>query len=158
MHINAQQSQRQLVLATIRRKIHLLRRNVVQLNLISSNDLTVAENEFFEQSKYQANRQNNAARPYRSIKKLVIIASIITLCVAFIAIHLNGMIGRIFGVRCFLPNNYLVWEATRPESDCQFCSGIKQPVILQNITRDKFYVSQMGEFITTTHESPTPFL
>lgn len=141
MDINARQSQRQLFLASVRRKVHLLRQNVVQLNLINSNDLTAAENEFYEQSKYHANGQNNGAQPYRSSKKFVIIASLVTLCIAFIAIHLNGMIGRIFGVRCFLPNNYLVWEATRPESDCQFCTGINQPLILQNISRDKFHVS-----------------
>lgn len=27
----------------------------------------------------------------------------------------------LLGVRCFVPNNYLVWEATRPISDCRFC-------------------------------------
>lgn len=27
----------------------------------------------------------------------------------------------LISVRCFLPNNYLVWEAVRPIQDCKFC-------------------------------------
>ncbi|XP_055378423.1 uncharacterized protein LOC129610094 [Condylostylus longicornis] len=44
----------------------------------------------------------------------------------------------LLGVRCFVPNNYLVWEATRPISDCRFCSQVKGPLILQNLTREEF--------------------
>ncbi|XP_030385586.1 uncharacterized protein LOC115632530 [Scaptodrosophila lebanonensis] len=47
-------------------------------------------------------------------------------------------ISFLLGVRCFLPNNNLVWEATRPISDCQFCKGIKGPLILRNLTREEF--------------------
>lgn len=44
----------------------------------------------------------------------------------------------ILGIRCFVPNNYLIWEATRPVSDCSYCRGIDGPLILPNMTRDSF--------------------
>lgn len=49
---------------------------------------------------------------------------------------------HILGIRCFVPNNYLVWEATRPKSDCSFCMGYERPVILPNMTRQEFLVSR----------------
>ncbi|EDW79298.1 uncharacterized protein Dwil_GK25450 [Drosophila willistoni] len=48
------------------------------------------------------------------------------------------IISFLLGVRCFLPNNSLVWEATRPISDCEFCKGVKGPLILSNLTREEF--------------------
>lgn len=42
------------------------------------------------------------------------------------------------GIRCIIPNNYFVWEATRPISDCQFCLNVTEPIILPNITQDEF--------------------
>ncbi|XP_067613693.1 uncharacterized protein [Eurosta solidaginis] len=41
-------------------------------------------------------------------------------------------------VRCFLPNNYIVSEATRPISDCGFCRDVVGPKVLQNLTREEF--------------------
>lgn len=137
-----QRSQRQFCLLSIRDKIQLLRQNVLQHKMVDRNELTLAENAFLTQWKCNvktaANRQ---IRPTRSTNQFVIIASVATLCIALAGIHLNGLIERITGVRCIMPNNYLIWEATRPESDCQFCSGIARPLILQNISRDDFYVS-----------------
>uniref|UniRef100_A0A1L8D9L9 Putative conserved plasma membrane protein n=1 Tax=Nyssomyia neivai TaxID=330878 RepID=A0A1L8D9L9_9DIPT len=40
--------------------------------------------------------------------------------------------------RCLLPNNYLVWEATRPISDCDFCRHIQGPLIFGNLTKEEF--------------------
>lgn len=53
----------------------------------------------------------------------------------------NRLFEHVLGVRCFVPNNYLVWEATRPKSDCTFCRGLDGPIILPNLTRDEFAVS-----------------
>lgn len=47
-------------------------------------------------------------------------------------------ISFLLGVRCFVPNNHLVWEATRPISDCEFCKGVVAPLILPNLTREEF--------------------
>lgn len=53
----------------------------------------------------------------------------------------NKAFEHILGVRCFVPNNYLVWEATRPKSDCNFCRGLSEPIILENMSREEFEVS-----------------
>ncbi|KAJ8970156.1 hypothetical protein NQ317_003318 [Molorchus minor] len=42
------------------------------------------------------------------------------------------------GVRCLIPNNYFVWEATRPISDCSVCINVSSPLILPNISRQEF--------------------
>uniref|UniRef100_A0A1A9ZB33 Cupin-like domain-containing protein n=1 Tax=Glossina pallidipes TaxID=7398 RepID=A0A1A9ZB33_GLOPL len=43
----------------------------------------------------------------------------------------------LLGVKCFLPNNHLVWEATRPISDCGFCRNVDGPLILKNMSREE---------------------
>ncbi|XP_055705028.1 uncharacterized protein LOC129802864 [Phlebotomus papatasi] len=45
---------------------------------------------------------------------------------------------HIISVRCLLPNNYLVWEATRPVSDCDFCRGVQGPLIFGNLSQEEF--------------------
>lgn len=55
----------------------------------------------------------------------------------------NKLFEHILGMRCFVPNNYLVWEATRPKSDCSFCRGYDGPIILPNMTMDEFEVSSI---------------
>lgn len=42
------------------------------------------------------------------------------------------------GVRCVIPNNYFIWEATRPISDCQFCLNVSEAIVLGNVTREEF--------------------
>lgn len=64
---------------------------------------------------------------------------IIFVCVATPLV--NKTFEHILGMRCFVPNNYLVWEATRPKSDCSFCRGIDQPIVLANMSREEFSVS-----------------
>ncbi|XP_023014905.2 uncharacterized protein isoform X2 [Leptinotarsa decemlineata] len=44
----------------------------------------------------------------------------------------------LLGVRCIVPNNYFIWEATRPITDCNFCSNTLEPIILSNITKNDF--------------------
>jgi hypothetical protein len=42
------------------------------------------------------------------------------------------------GTRCLLPNNYFIWEATRPETNCSMCQDVKSVLVFGNITRDEF--------------------
>jgi len=42
--------------------------------------------------------------------------------------------------RCLLPNNYLVWEFTRPISNCDYCRDIEAPLILPNLTKEEFRI------------------
>lgn len=51
---------------------------------------------------------------------------------------LDGMMKGALGIRCFIPNNYFVWEATRPIADCNICRGVNEVLVLPNITRDEF--------------------
>lgn len=51
------------------------------------------------------------------------------------------LVEYVLGIRCFLPNNYLIWEATRPISDCSYCRGVNRPLILNNMTQEEFQVS-----------------
>lgn len=46
----------------------------------------------------------------------------------------------LLGIRCLVPNNYLIWEATRPISDCSYCKGVNHPLILPNMTQEQFEV------------------
>lgn len=52
----------------------------------------------------------------------------------------HNSIEYLSGVRCFLPNNYLIYEMTRPISDCEFCIGVEAPLELPNVTKAEFMV------------------
>lgn len=141
---NQQRFQRHFFLLSIRNKVQLLRRSVLQRQMINANELLRAENAFVTQWKRDdKNANKRRARSIFPINTFVITLSMVMLCIALAGIHMNGLVERISGIRCIVPNNYLIWEATRPESDCQFCSGIDRPLILQNISRDDFYVSRL---------------
>ncbi|XP_023949605.2 uncharacterized protein LOC112054156 [Bicyclus anynana] len=65
--------------------------------------------------------------------------AIITLGVTFTSILLFSLaVDYLLSARCLLPINHLVWEATRPLSDCGYCANVTKPIILMNITRQKF--------------------
>ncbi|XP_069687817.1 uncharacterized protein [Periplaneta americana] len=50
----------------------------------------------------------------------------------------DSIMKNTLGTRCLLPNNYFVWEATRPETDCNMCKDIKSVLVFENITREEF--------------------
>lgn len=86
---------------------------------------------------YQTAIPNNSeADGWNLLIKIVVIAIICLLIsspIAYLAEY-------VLGTRCFLPNNYLIWEATRPISDCSYCKGVNRPLILKNMTQDEFQV------------------
>ncbi|XP_011862601.1 PREDICTED: uncharacterized protein LOC105559128 [Vollenhovia emeryi] len=49
-----------------------------------------------------------------------------------------SIIGSFQGTRCLLPNNYLVWEFTRPITNCDYCRDVEAPLILPNLTKEEF--------------------
>lgn len=69
---------------------------------------------------------------------LVII--LIILSILFAIFIIQPSLSFVLGMRCFVPNNYLIWEATRPISDCSYCKNIDRPLILPNLTRTEFLV------------------
>lgn len=64
--------------------------------------------------------------------------SILLLVLLISVLYELNVLGVIFGIRCIIPNNYFVWEATRPISNCTFCSNITKPIILQNVSKEDF--------------------
>ncbi|KAF7996579.1 hypothetical protein HCN44_002225 [Aphidius gifuensis] len=75
----------------------------------------------------------------KSIKwKLILICFLSSITLSIII--QNDLIGKlIYDTRCYLPNNYLIWEFSRPNSNCNFCRNVKEPIILPtNITRNDF--------------------
>lgn len=52
--------------------------------------------------------------------------------------YFDGMMKNALGIKCVVPNNYLVWEATRPVADCNICRGVNSVMVLPNVTRDEF--------------------
>lgn len=76
---------------------------------------------------------------------------IVILIGIFIGALNSNLIDAVLGVRCFIPNNYLIWEATRPISDCSFCIGVQRPLILMNTSREEFSVSIYFRLKTRFH-------
>ncbi|XP_015122534.1 uncharacterized protein LOC107044966 isoform X2 [Diachasma alloeum] len=50
----------------------------------------------------------------------------------------DDLVNYVYNSRCYIPNNYLVWEFTRPVSDCDFCRGIDSAIIIANDTKEEF--------------------
>lgn len=77
---------------------------------------------------------------HKNSQYIIIIIIIFSVLISAIVVNI---VNYMIGIRCFIPNNYLVWEATRPISNCRFCEGIKRPLILQNSTLDEFSVRKL---------------
>ncbi|CAH1398720.1 unnamed protein product [Nezara viridula] len=71
-------------------------------------------------------------------KFLVIVLTLLISLLYFKLPFIDGMMKTAFGIKCILPNNYIVWEATRPIADCSICYNLNSAVILPNITREEF--------------------
>lgn len=70
-----------------------------------------------------------------------------------------GPLRSLQGTRCLLPNNYLVWEFTRPVSSCDYCRDVGAPLVLpENLTREEFaaysYSSRPMIVKNATHDWP----
>lgn len=81
---------------------------------------------------------------YSSLLKSTVL--IVLLCALYEYNILNTIFNYILGVRCIVPNNYFIWESTRPLSNCHFCQDINEPILLHNATQEEFaqyaYTSQ----------------
>lgn len=72
-------------------------------------------------------------------KTFLILFVITAISVIWKSHYFVSVIHFILGIRCILPNNYFIWEATRPITDCNFCNNVTQPIVLNNLTRDQFF-------------------
>lgn len=127
----------------INREIKRLRQNVLTSNLIELNELCDAELKLFLNWKRQVPSLQYSARhdenTQRADRTFTVIA--ITLLCLIIALCNFDVAAYFLSIRCFVPNNYMIWEATRPISNCEFCAGVQRPLILPNISRTEFSVS-----------------
>lgn len=67
--------------------------------------------------------------------------SLIAVCVLLSIVIVYSDVWRYAaGVRCLLPNNYLIWEATRPISDCAYCQQTEgaTATIVRNVSAGSF--------------------
>nr|XP_022917439.1 uncharacterized protein LOC111426855 [Onthophagus taurus] len=60
------------------------------------------------------------------------------ICILYQINLYNNLLNYFAGVRCIIPNNYIIWEATRPISDCNYCLNVSKPIILKNVSRNEF--------------------
>lgn len=111
-----------------------MRKQALETNLVEASELFDLEFDYI----LKRQRIELMEKSHSHIGMIFIV--IATICVLIAAINYN-CIEYLLGIRCLLPNNYLIWEATRPVSDCRFCAGIQSPIILFNVTREKFAVS-----------------
>ncbi|CAG9770953.1 unnamed protein product [Ceutorhynchus assimilis] len=78
-----------------------------------------------------------ASKPKKSLKTHIIIYTAIATLLISILYNCNAF-SFVYGIRCIIPNNYFIWEATRPISDCSFCSTLTEAIELSNVTREEF--------------------
>lgn len=109
-------------------------------NLLSENELREAYlNSIHDRGIVNNNPRNN--NNIGNYKTSFIYCISIVLGIFIATPFANHFWEYFIGIRCLVPNNYLVWEATRPVSDCSFCDGIRRPLILPNLTQAEFAVS-----------------
>lgn len=77
---------------------------------------------------------NNINRRY--VSGISMFASTIFILVAlfFLTPALSNFIEFLLTIRCIFPNNYIIYEATRPLSNCLYCKNLKKPIIIKNIS------------------------
>lgn len=131
----------------IRFEIQKLRQHVLRSNLVDLNELCDAEFKHYLNWKRQSNPIKISAQS-DNVKKTsgdrsfgVITLFIATVLCLTIALFNFNIAEYFMSIRCFVPNNYMIWEATRPISNCQFCAGVDRPLILPNISQMEFLVS-----------------
>lgn len=124
-------------------EIQKLRQHVLKSNLVEFNELCDAESKLCSNWKRQSNalksstHQSTRKEPFedrRSSRVTWFVGAVLCLLIAF------NTAEYFMSIRCFVPNNYLIWEATRPISNCQFCSGVDRALILPNISQNEFLV------------------
>lgn len=72
-------------------------------------------------------------------KKLLVMLLMPFLYGIFNRYFYTNIIKSFQGTRCLLPNNYLVWEFTRPIMNCDYCRDVEEPLILPNLTKEEFW-------------------
>lgn len=142
-------------------EIRKLQAKVIESNLIEPNELSQVNVKNYlhwklqtrsvihDDSSSQRKKKLNADQIFGSI-------TIVLLCFMIAVIKLDA-VDYLMSIRCFLPNNYMIWEMTRPISNCKYCAGIQRPIILRNITEEEFLV-MIGETLQSFVSKGIEFL
>lgn len=144
----------------IGQEIRALRQNVLKSNLIDFNELCDAEFNHYlnwkrqtdglphatitDQQKAEHRQRQTKSKVQQNvygIKTVLSMGAILGIAIGLMLLNCNVVIEYFTSIRCFVPNNYMIWEATRPISNCQFCAGVKRPLILSNLSQTEFSVS-----------------
>lgn len=134
----------------IGQEIRTLRENVLKSNLIDLNELCDAEFNHYlnwkrqtDTMQYSPLKLQQQQKPKQNCYGLMTVLSMsaaVCLAIGLMLLNFNIFIEYFTSIRCFVPNNYMIWEATRPISNCQFCAGVDRPLILSNISQTEFSV------------------
>lgn len=119
---------------------------LLKSNLVQSTDLSKANITKYSLWKLQTSDKRNDSKFHNNTNSnpehiLGCIGFITITIICFVIGVLNfSAIDYFMSIRCLLPNNYLIWESTRPISNCEFCTGVNRPIVLPNITEGEFLV------------------
>lgn len=152
----------------IGQEIRALRQNVLKSNLIGFNELcdaefnhylnwkrqteglpyeTIADQQEADHQEQQQQTKSNEQQNFYGTKAVLSMGAILCMAIGLMLLNCNVAIEYFTSIRCFVPNNYMIWEATRPISNCQFCAGVTRPLILTNLSQAEFSVSKSNETV-----------
>lgn len=87
-------------------------------------------------SNYRLTLRNNCES--RGMRRKAVNGVLLACAFLLAAVSYLSFMKHLRGARCLVPNNYLLWEFTRPISNCDFCAGVGAPLILPNISQEEF--------------------
>lgn len=97
--------------------------------------------EVFVQSKLQKEQRiplRKRKQGYGRSLSFCISVLVVIIGLALTGLSSEDVVNTALGIRCVVPNNFLVWEATRPIADCGICRGIDNILVLHNVSRKEF--------------------
>lgn len=142
---NSDNTQRHIFNEIILPKINQLNNSVLQQtgNIVTEDDLKYACQEYVRSANSDTSYYGWWPHRRSSLFVGLVIVIVSIFCGLPWAQH---AIASVMGIRCFVPNNYMIWEATRPITDCDYCRSVSRPVILINATKQEFLVNQRLQF------------
>lgn len=123
-------------------KIQKLFEKFVLLNKkILSNNISAVELEkltFIHEKNLKSDKNGFLSSSVYSLSMgLIMLLSILFSFVVKFPI-LDVLVDHTLGIRCVVPNNYFIWEATRPVMDCSMCENVTSVLNLNNCSKDEF--------------------
>ncbi|XP_078051106.1 uncharacterized protein LOC144477302 [Augochlora pura] len=85
-----------------------------------------------------ARHKKSSVFHYLCSKKVFLVLFAPIFCTIFLKYLYIDIVKSVRGTRCLVSNNYLIWEFTRPISNCDYCKDVTTALILPNLTREEF--------------------